>query len=339
LNETVQNTFVLKSFLAAGLLTLVAGCEPAQRNQAAKQASEGSDHTPVGESKIQFPLTLTDGLGRKVTLKSAPQRIVCIAPKATEQLFAIGAGDKVVGVTTFCKFPPEATKRTVVGGFSPKSLSLEKIVALHPDMVLTTGRIHASIIEEIARLGIPAIALKGESFEDLDTELQLLGRLTNCERQAARLADQIRKRVAAVVEKGRKVPAKQRVTVFYQAWDDPLAAASPTSYIGRMIEMCGGVNIVKNTSAQYPQISDEIVLGGNPDVILATSKGVKEVTLANLRSRTGWNKLKAVQNGRLYLIEGELILRCGPRLIDALEQMSQALYPNPSVQATQATRE
>jgi iron complex transport system substrate-binding protein len=305
---------------------LTAGCSDAPSAPAEIQ-SEHSPRSAASESVVQSPLTVTDGLKRQVTLQHSPKRIVSIAPKATEQLFAIGAGDKVVGVTSFCKFPPEATKRAIVGGFSPKSLSLEKIVALQPDLVLTTGRIHAQILEEIGRLGIPAIALKGESFEDLDAELRMLGGLTGCQPQAAKLADEIRRRKDAVVETGAKVPSDKRVTVFYQAWDEPLSAAGPESYIGRMIEMCGGRNVLTDTSAQYPKISEEIVLSRNPDVILATSKGVKDVNVETLRSRTGWGQLQAVRNNRLYLIDGELILRCGPRLIDALEQMSRDLYP------------
>ena len=130
-------------------------------------------------------MTVVDGLDRKVTLPRVPARIVSLAPKNTELLFAIGAGERVVGVTNYCNFPPEARSRKRIGGFSSKSQSLEKIVALKPDLVVAAGELQWPSITELERLGVPVASLGAESLAGLYRELDLLGRLTGHEDDAA----------------------------------------------------------------------------------------------------------------------------------------------------------
>ena len=123
-------------------------------------------------------MTVVDGLGRKVTFPRAPERIVSLAPKNTELLFAIGAGDRVVGVTSFCNYPREAQTRERIGGFSGMSQSLEQIVALKPDLVAAAGELQWPVITELERLGIPIVSLGADSLAGLYRELDLLGHLT-----------------------------------------------------------------------------------------------------------------------------------------------------------------
>jgi iron complex transport system substrate-binding protein len=116
------------------------------------------------------------------------------------------------------------------------------------------------------------------------------------------------------------------VTVFYHVWSEPLMTAGPGSFIAELIAICGGVNIVRDSSQRYPQISQEVLLARDPEVILAPSSAHDAVTIERLRARPGWSSLRAVRNNRIYLIDGDLISHCSPRLVDALEIMARTLY-------------
>jgi len=326
-SHTVTNTLryvvaLLSLFLAGcGGRTSVSG--PAERLRDREALS-----APEPARAATFPMTVVDGLDRKLTLPRVPARIVSLAPKNTELLFAIGAGERVVGVTNFCNFPPEARRRERIGGFSSKSQSLEKIVALKPDLVVAAGELQWPSITELERLGVPVASLGAESLAGLYRELDLLGRLTGHEDDAAHLTNVMKRRVERVVETARTLKPEQRVTVFYHVWSEPLTAAGAGSYIGELIQMCGGINVVSDAKERYPHISQEVLFARNPEVILAPTTEAEPVTVEWLRTRPGWNNLRAVRNNRIYLIDGDLISRCGPRLVDALEVMARALYPD-----------
>ncbi len=316
--------------LCAALLSLLlAGCggragvsSPAERlhDREALSAQEPA-------RAATFPKTVVDGLDRKVTLPRMPARIVSLAPKNTELLFAIGAGEQVVGVTRFCNFPPEARRREQIGGFSSESQSLERIVALKPDLVVAAGELQWPSITELERLGVPVASLGAESLAGRYRELDLLGRLTGHEVDAARLTEVLKHRVERVVETARTIKPEQRVTVFYHVWSEPLLGAGAGSYIGDLIELCGGINVISDARERYPHISQEVLFARNPEVILAPTAEAERLTVERLRMRPGWSNLRAVRNNRVYLIDGDLISRCGPRLVDALEIMARSLYP------------
>ncbi|MBI1895017.1 MAG: ABC transporter substrate-binding protein [Acidobacteria bacterium] len=318
----------------AGLLFLwlfaAAGCgtrlEPAAPTKS-KEDLEIPDAAPSEPSHNEAPRTVTDSLHRKVTLPRRPERIVSLAPKNTEELFAVGAGDRVVGVTSYCNYPPESREREKIGGFSSKSISLEKIVSLQPELVVAAGRIHEPIIAELDRLDIPVVALGAESFDELFRELKMLGTLVGREKATGPLIERLRSRVRAIQEIAETIKPEKRVTAFYLTWDEPLTAAGPASYVGQMIEICGGANIISDASSQYPQISLEVLIDRNPDVILAASMGSMRRSVESLRAKPDWSNLKAVRNNRVYLLDSDLVSRCGPRLVDALEDMAHALYP------------
>ncbi len=313
------------------LLLVAAGCDRSSdpdgivKSPAVQNHAEGAYLDPVSGA---FPRTVIDSLKRKVTIVHRPERIVSLAPKNTEELFAIGAGARVVGVTSYCNYPLEAQQREQIGGFSSKSISLEKVVSLRPDLVVSAGKIHTPIIEELDRLQIPVVALGAESFDELYEDLRTLGTLIGHEQQAIRLVDDMRYRVRAVREVAQTITTSERVSVFYMTWDDPLTAAGPASYAGQMIEICGGINVISDVSARYPQISHEALLDRDPDVIVAATMTTMRWTAESLRTKTGWNDLKALRDGRLHLFDGDAVSRCGPRLVDVLESMAHALYPN-----------
>jgi iron complex transport system substrate-binding protein len=314
--------------IAAGICSSCKENPPASdRNRAVVEGQRPSPASPSA-SADGFPVTVVDGLGRRVTLPRRPDRIVSLAPKNTELLFALGADDRVVGVTSYCNYPPAARTREQIGGFSAKSQSVEKILALKPDLVAAAGELHESMIAELERLRIPVVSLGAESLAELDRELVLLGRLTGRETVAARLTEQMKARVARVTATVESIEPAKRATVFYHVWSEPLTAAGPKCYLGELISLCGGINIINDVQQRYPHISQEILLARDPDVILAPSAETEPMTIERLKARPGWSQLKAVRSGRIYLIDGDLVSRCGPRLVDALEIMARSIYPD-----------
>ncbi|HEY66539.1 MAG TPA: cobalamin-binding protein [Caldilineae bacterium] len=284
--------------------------------------------TPAA-SEATFPLSLVDGLGREVTIDRVPARIVSLAPSNSEILFAVGAGDQVVGVTKYCNYPPEACEsKEIVGGFSAKSISVEKILALEPDLVLAAGKIHQPIIEALEQLDIPVVALTASTFDDVYANIELVGRLTAHEEQAAEVIAEMKARVAAVTEAVASIPEEQRLKVFWETWDEPLMTAGPSTFIGQMIELAGGINIFADVTEDYPQISAEEVVQRNPDVILGPDSHGEKLTPEQVAQRPSWSQINAVKNGRIHLVNGDIVSRPGPRLAEGLEAIARALYPD-----------
>lgn len=312
-----------------GLCLWLAGAAGCGRAGAPSPSTSAVQPSPLSPPAVaeQFPLTVTDGLGRQVTLPAPPRRIVSLAPKNTELVFALGAGDRLVGVTTYCNYPPEAAELPKVGGFTSSSISLEQVLGLRPDLVLCAGELHRPTMEQLEPLHVPVLALGAESLRELYAELELLGAVLGRGSEAKRLIESMQQRVERVQDRLRDLPPEQRLKVFYQVWEDPLTAAGPASYLGELIALAGGENIVSAADAPYLRISEEELLVRNPDVIIAPSMGTFRSDREQLLRRPAWQNLRAVQTGRVYVLDGDLVSRCGPRLIDALETVARQLSP------------
>jgi iron complex transport system substrate-binding protein len=313
---------ILLLYLLAALLTgVLAACAPTPVPSAAIPIPPTATPGP-------FPLTLTDDLEREVTLSALPQRVVSLAPSNTEILFAVGAGDQVVGVTQYCNYPLEAQDREQIGGFSAKTISVEKIVALEPDLVLAAGAIHQPVIEALEQLDVPVYALDPNTLDDVYTGIELVGRMTGHEEEAAQTVEEMKGSVAAVTEQVATIPQEDRLTVYWEVFDEPRMTAGPGTFTGQLIELAGGVNIFADVSEEYPQISDEVVIGRNPAVIMGPETMGDKLTIETVAQRPGWDQVDAVQNRRIYLFDGDMVSRSGPRLAQVLEVMAKALYPD-----------
>lgn len=276
-----------------------------------------------------FPLHLTDALGRQVTLKASPQRIVSLAPSNTERLFAVGAGHSVVGVTTVDTYPPQVATVRKVGGFVPKSISVETIVSLKPDLVLAAGEIQRSAIDALERLGIPVVAIEDPgNFDEVYAAIMLVGRLTGHEQEGSRVVQGMQARLARVRQAVATLSQDKRVTVFYEVYDEPLMTVGRSTIIGQMLEMAGGINIFADLQGRYPQVSSEEVVKRNPDCILGHTGYQLALTPAQIGQRPGWSHLTAVKRQCVRMLDSDMVARPGPRLTEALEAIAKALYPD-----------
>ena len=280
-------------------------------------------------SPAPFPLLVTDDLGRKVMVAAMPKRIVSLAPSNTEILFAVGAGDQVVGLTQYCNYPPEAsTRRALIGGFSANSISIEKILTLQPDLVVSAGSSHRTVIEALEQINVPVLALDAQNLDGIYKNILMVGQVTGHDTQAQTLVDQMKQRVAAVSDKVKTTPAQERPRVFYEVWDEPLMTAGSATFVHQVIELAGGVNIFADVKEQYPKVSPEVVVARDPDVILGPLTHSNALVASKIAARPGWQPIKAVQKGRIAIVDGDVISRAGPRIVDAIEIVAKLLHPD-----------
>ena len=209
-------------------------------------------------------MTITDDAGREITLPAVPQRIVSLSPSNTEILFAVGAGPAVVGVTCYCDFPVEAQELPEIGGYSSDSISIETIVSMKPDLVLADSASHATTIEALEQANIPVFAVDATSFEDVFSNIGMIGKVTGNDVQAAALIDEMETCIAAVTDKVGAVPQEDRPSVFWEVWDEPLMTVGPRAFTAQLIQIAGGTNIFSDLTEDYPQVSAEEVIRRNP---------------------------------------------------------------------------
>ena len=258
---------------------------------------------------------------------SYPQRIISLSPSTTETLFAIGAGDQVVGVTSYCDFPAEAATREIVGGFSAKTISIETIISLNPDLVIAGVSAHQPIADTLKEAGITVLAIEPKSIDDIQSIIVDLAVITGHEQEGKAVSEDISNRINAVNEKLSTLKDDQIVKVFYEVWDAPLMTAGPNSFTGQMISYAGGNNIFSDVDTDYPQISSEELISRNPQIILSSTTHGDKLSIEAMAQREGWETIEAVINNNVVLLDGNIVSRPGPRVIDAIEMISEAIYP------------
>jgi iron complex transport system substrate-binding protein len=262
---------------------------------------------------------VTDDLGRLVAINGTPQRIVSLAPSNTEILYALGLGDKVVGVTDYCDYPPEATNRTRVGGYI--NPDIEQIVALNPDLVLVAYGTPMDVVDSMVGLGLTVFGIKTTDLADLLNDIQTVGKITGTETQADALTSEMESTIQAVTDQAEGL--EQRPRVFYIVGTGPLWTAGSGTFIDELIAKAGGVNICENITS-YSEVSLEYVVACNPQVIITTSwPGVYEWVMNSTELAT----TDARVNGRVYTCDDNLVQRPGPRLAEGLEWFAHFIHP------------
>lgn len=299
------------------LLVALAGC-------AGPPAPAAPTAPPVPPSQTlaaTFPLTVKDGAGREVTVPKAPERIVSIAPSNTEILFALGLGPKVVAVDQYSNYPAEAKQKAQLGSYVKPDL--EKIMAATPDLVLATGVHTKSIVGELETRRLTVIVLEPNDLDSVLASITLVGRVTGQESQATELVGGLRARAEAVAA---KVAGAPRPRIFFEISPE-LHTVGPNSYINDLLRRAGGENIAADATTAYPQLSQELVIQRNPEVILL-AHDVGGDAAAAVRTRPGWEVVSAVKQGRIATLDPDLTNRQGPRAVDGLEAIARALHPD-----------
>ena len=296
--------------------------------------SVGRKKTRIASCVLRFALAVcsstlllsakevVDETGRHVNVPESLERIVSLAPSITETVYALGLGDRIVGDTDYCDYPPEAKQKPHVGAvLNP---SLEKIVALKPDLVLGTPEANRrETVGELERLGIPLYGLTAHTVDDLLRSMEDLGGLLGREAKARALVSQLRRRVGAVEASVKREP---RPKVLFVVWYRPLITAGRGSFISDAIRLAGGSSVSDNLPGDWPRLSLEEALHRDPDVILFPKTESFSPSLDEFGRLPGWKELRAVKDHRLHFVP-DTISRPSPRLIDALEDIARVLHP------------
>ena len=267
---------------------------------------------------VSSSASVTDDLGRKVSVSAKPVRIVSLAPSITEILFALGAGDRVAGVTSYCDFPAEARNKPRVGDTIKPDL--ERIVALKPDLVLIST---ASQLEDFTRrlegLNTPAFVTNPRTVEDVFHSIEQIGAIIGESGSAQNLVMQLRARTGQVQARA----TGNRPKVLYILQLSPLITAGSNTFINDLIIKAGGESISGMETADYPQFSRETVIARAPELIVIPKGHGTEILNIN-EVKEIFKETPAVRKNRLLQIDHDLIDRPGPRLIDGLEELRKA---------------
>lgn len=262
-------------------------------------------------------ITVRDDDGNIITLAKPAQRIVAMSPHVTELLFAAGGGERIVGAVTYSDYPEAARKIPRIG--TNRQIDMERVIAMKPDLIVAW--MHGSSerqIDTLRQLGIPIFHSEPLKLDGIADNVQRLGQLLGTENVAQPAAAQIRAQFAALTK---QYASRPPVRMFYQVWDKPLYTLSGGSIVTDAMRVCGGVNIFADLKVTAPVVSIEGVLQADPEAIFGTAeKDYGGVTLWKQ-----YTTMKAVRNGNLFTLDGELLNRAGPRMVDGTRAMCEML--------------
>ena len=263
---------------------------------------------------------LKDETGRSVTVPDHPHRIICLVPSITDSVFSLGAGDDVVAISDYVKYPREALLKPSVGSIS--NPSMETILSLHPDLVLGMPKSNQqSVLNQIQGLGIPVYVVAPHGIAGILQSITSLGQAINREPQAAALVARLKQRIAAVRA---SVQGRPVIKVFAPVSYDPVITIGKGAFITEIIAAAGGESITANLPEEWPQISMEAVVARAPAALLLVRGG--RITIEILKDRPGWNALPAVRERRVYFLDKRIEFP-SPVAIDALEDLAKQLHP------------
>ncbi len=307
---------IFSVLLVLSLALTGAGCN--------KDVSDGNTTTAAS---VAYPLTVTDDLGRTITIEEEPQRIVSLAPSNTEILFDLGLGDKVVGDTLYCDYPEAALNVEKVGGYS--DVDIEKVVSLAPDLILAEDIHKSDVIPALENLGYTVYALVPHNLDEIMASVTTIGMLTGATEEAEAIVDDMQTRINFIVEKAAGLPDAQKPSVLYVIWQEPIMSSGVDTPIYEMITKAGGISIVQDDTG-FPTLSLESVIDADPDVIICNvdySYEGGDAPLVFMQAESRLESVSARKSGRVYGINASLTNRPVPRIIDGFEWMAAMIHP------------
>ena len=295
------------SFAGALLLAMMFACTPAQKPESAASSTTQQ---------------LTDDAGRNVTLPARVDRVITLAPNLTEIVFAVGAGDRVVGNTSYCDYPEQARSITKVG--DTLHPSLERIIALRPQVVLVSTASQLEVFtQQLQSQNIAVFVTDPHDLEGVFRSIEQLGRMMGQEQQATAVVQKLRERTNTVEQ---RVKQEQPVRVFYQVSGEPLYTAGHDAFVTDLMRRAGATSVTADIPGAWPKFSNESALAARPDAIILPTGG--SMGAANANVAEALRNSPAVRANRVYKINDDHLARPGPRSVDGLEEMARALHPD-----------
>jgi iron complex transport system substrate-binding protein len=302
------------------LLLLAPACARSDGPAPAGTASSSATGTAA-----PFPVTIVDDDGVSVTLDAPPQRIVTFAPSATEILFALGLGDRIVGVSGPYDDYPQAAKRIEqVGGAGEFGVepNLEKVISLQPDLLLTISG-GEQWKKRLRDLGVPVFTIDATDLEDLLHDIGTVGRLTGAVDAADALTAGMRAEDQDIEQ---RVAGEPPVTCFFEVFYPPLTTVGPDTFIADLLRGAGCDSVSESAKSDYPEWSVDDLVRESPQLYLVSSES--GASPAAVAKRPGFDAIAAVADGHVVPIDSDLVSRPGPRIVDGLRELAEALHPN-----------
>ncbi len=287
-----------------------------------------------GETKkeVAYPLKIIDDLGRIVTIGEKPTRMVSLVPSASEIVYAVGAGNLLVGVDQFSVYPDELFQRIKSGNVtnigSPFIPDLDKVVSLNPSIILINGpsQFNAKPIQRLSELGYAIVSLNAQNISGVFYDIEMIGKVTGNSEQASKFVSSLKDRVSKVESAAKGSP---KVRVYIENSKDPFFSVGPGSIQDELINKAGGINVFSDLSQRSGQVSPEAIIAKNPEVIVLFHRLDNSTEL--VKSRPGWNVIDAVEKDRVHYISNEKEVAAygapGPRMVDGLEKIAVLIHP------------
>jgi iron complex transport system substrate-binding protein len=267
--------------------------------------------------------TFKDALGREISVPAPPKRLIALAPNLTEILYALGLGDRVVGVTNHCNYPPEASLKPKVGSYI--HLNVEQIISLSPDLVIgTMDGNERYVLDLLEQARIKVFFVNPRDVRQAIETISTVGLVCGVPERARQIAGRLTTRVDRVVE---ATGAKRKPLVFLQIHIQPIMSVNRNTVHHNLIHLAGGENMTADELVTYPRISLEEVIRRKPEVILVSSMEREGRFEKARQDWLQWTSIPAVQKGRVHLIDSDVIDRPAPRVVDGLEIMAKLLHP------------
>ena len=315
--------YIFALLLSIGLLVGCASGEEPENNQGAQteQSEKGAE-----TEKSDFPVTIKDATDEEVVIQKKPERMVSLMPSNTEIAFELGLGDEIIGITDNDTYPEEALEKEKVGGME---FNVEKIISLKPDLVLAHGGSMGMSSEGLGQLkdaGITVLVVnEAKTFADVYDSIEMIGKATGTQPEAEKLVADLQTKVKGIQEKAAVIKEEEKKTVYIEV-DPTLFAAGKNTFMDEMLTIIHAENMV--TEADWPQMNQEAIIAGNPDVIITTYGGYTENAVEQVLGREGWQDINAIKNKQVVNVQSDPVTRPGPRLVEGVEELAKAVYPD-----------
>ncbi len=264
-----------------------------------------------------------DAVGRDVVIEHAPSRIVPLAPSLTEILYYLGLGDKVVGVTNYSYYPPEALEKPKIGSYI--DINIEKILTLGPDLVIgTRDGNKPGIVDLLEQAKIPTYIVNPKNVVEVIETVRIVGRLCGVKEKADMLADKLDARLAKIKN---NVKDEKKPLVFLQINLHPIMTVNKDTFHQDIINISGGINMAADSKISYPRVSIEEIIKRKPEIMIISSMDRGGEFEKARQEWLKWTSIPAARDGKVYLIDSDLIDRPSPRIIDGIEEMARLIHP------------
>lgn len=275
-----------------------------------------------------FPRTFVDDSGSKVTITKVPVRIVSLYPSATETVFGLGRGNRMVGRSDSCNYPKAALKLPIFGSY--KSINYEQILKLKADLLLIHSSQFASnqsALKSLKKKGVQVVVIgDANNFADVYADIRLIGKAVGASKQASSLIQSMQKRLDRITEKAKSIPTPRKVYIEVDNYGGYWTTGRNT-FMDEMLAKMNAINVAHDLNG-WNAISSEKIVIYKPDTIIVTYGNYDKNAVSNMKNREGWATIPAIKNNKVFNVNGDLVSRPGPRLILGVEALAKTIYPN-----------